>query len=284
MFQLIDTYLSGRSKPFLIGFSAMFVLIMGSIDHLTGSQISFSVFYIFPILLATWYVNKSTGMYISTLAAIVWLIADLTTGYVYRYFLIPYWNACVRLTFFLVITILTSLIKSKLAQEEALADTDYLTGLKNSRSFYEHVASEAVRSQRYGRPFTMAYVDLDNFKFINDTMGHDTGDEVLRSVAAIIKDNLRQSDVSSRLGGDEFAVLFPETNYHAAEAIINNLVPLLSGSMTSNNWPVSFSIGAVSFVTPMSTVRQMIKTVDDVMYEVKKSGKNNIIHREWRPR
>ena len=179
---------------------------------------------------------------------------------------------------------MTSLIKSKLAQEEALADTDYLTGLKNSRSFYEHVEKEAVRSRRYGRPFTMAYLDLDNFKFINDTMGHDTGDEVLRSVAAIIKDNLRQSDVSSRLGGDEFAVLFPETNYNAAEAIIKNLVPLLSGSMTSNSWPVSFSIGAVSFVTTMSTVREMIKTVDDVMYEVKKSGKNNIIHREWRPR
>ena len=106
----------------------------------------------------------------------------------------------------------------------------------------------------------------------------------MRSVAIVIKDNLRQSDVSSRLGGDEYALLFPETDYNGAESIIHNLLPVLSGSMTSNNWPVSFSIGAVSFVTPMSTVSEMIKTIDDVMYEVKKSGKNNIIHREWRPR
>lgn len=172
-------------------------------------------------------------------------------------------------------------MRVKLELEERLADTDFLTGVNNSRSFYEHVESERVRAGRYGRPFTIAYIDIDNFKVINDTYGHDAGDQALQEVARAIQENVRQSDVIGRLGGDEFAGLFPEAGFEASRAILQNLMPILTGAMKHHNWLVTFSIGAVTFMKPMDTVRDMIKQVDGLMYRVKKLGKNNIMHIQW---
>ena len=278
MFRAIDSYLLRKPKFFVLLVAVSLIVVLGFIDHSIGSQISFSVFYTAPVLLATWYCNRSAGIFLSFLAAAVWLAADLTSGHEYAHILIPFWNAMVRMGFFLLITILIALVKKKLALEEALADTDFLTGLKNSRSFNEHLEVEAVRSRRYQRPFTLAYLDLDNFKHINDTYGHSTGDEVLQTVSKTMREHVRQSDIISRLGGDEFAGLFPETDFQAAEKIIHNLMLILTEAMTSRQWPITFSIGAVTFVQPLDSVREMIKKVDDLMYRVKKSGKNNVVH------
>ncbi len=281
MFSAINSFLGRRSKASLTVLSITFVLLLGFIDQISGSELSFAVFYIAPILISTWYSGKNTGIFISVFAALIWLTADMSAGHRYSHSLIPVWNCLVRFGFFIIITMLLYIIRKRLDMEESLADTDHLTGLLNNRSFYEHVAVESLRSKRYGRPFTIAYIDLDNFKYINDTMGHDAGDDVLRTVAQKIKNSVRQTDVIGRLGGDEFAALFPETGYEAAGSIIENLMPLLSEAVTDDKWPVTFSVGAVSFFTPLDTVREMIRIVDDVMYEVKRSGKNNVIHREW---
>jgi len=281
MFPTVNNFLGRRSKVSLTVLSITCVLFLGFIDQISGPELSFSVFYIAPILMSTWYTGRNAGIIMSVFAALIWLTADVVTGHQYSHSLIPLWNCLVRFGFFIVITILVYIIRKRLDMEKTFADTDYLTGLKNSRSFYEHVATESLRCKRYRRPFTIAYIDLDNFKSVNDSMGHDSGDDVLRTVAKKIKLSVRQSDVISRQGGDEFAALFPETGYEAAGSIIRNLLPLLSEAMEDNKWPITFSVGAVSFPTPLDTVREMIKTVDDVMYEVKRSGKNNVIHREW---
>jgi len=281
MIHSINNFLIRQSKLSLIVLSIIFVLVLGMIDHISGAELSFAVFYIAPILMSTWYHGRNLGIFISVFAALTWLTADLSSGHEYSHSIIPLWNCLVRFGFFIVISLMVNIIRIRLEMEEALADTDYLTGLKNSRSFYEHVEAESLRSRRYRRPFTLAYIDLDNFKYINDAMGHDAGNDVLQKVAKTIRENVRQSDVISRLGGDEFAALFPETGSKAAGAIIRNLMPLLSEAMQSSKWPITFSVGAVSFPKPLNTVREMIKTVDDLMYEVKKSGKNNVIHREW---
>jgi len=280
MIPSINHFLGLRSKSLLTLLSITFVLVLGFINHIIGPELSFAVFYIAPILMSTWYTGRNSGIFISVFAALTWLTADLAAGHQYSHTLIPLWNCLVRFGFFIVISLLVTTIRKKLDMEETLADTDYLTGLKNRRSFHEHVAAESIRAKRYLRPFTIAYIDLDNFKHINDSMGHDAGDDVLRTVAKKINENVRQSDVISRLGGDEFAALFPETGHEAAGSIIHNMQPLLSEAMQSNGWPITFSIGAVSFSKPLDSVREMIKAVDDVMYEVKKSGKNNVIHRE----
>lgn len=262
-------------------YSLAAVSVLGVLDFLVGPHISFSVFYTLPIMLSAWYGGKRVGLVIAISSAVIWFAADMAAGQQYTNILIPVWNTLVRLSFFLIILWLLLIVNEKLALEESLADTDPLTGLANRRFFLEQLEREYARVQRYPEPFTIAYFDLDNFKYVNDTMGHDVGDELLLTVANTLKSSIRGSDFAARLGGDEFAVLFPMLEKDAVSSVLETLPDTLLKAMGENNWPVTFSIGAVTFSEVMSTSRDMVKQVDDLMYQVKKSGKNSIRHIVW---
>ncbi len=281
LFTFIDNYLSNSDiyKVFLI--ACINILLLGVTDYIIGPELSFSVFYIIPIMLAAWYGGKRAGYLSAIIAAGIWFCADFFAGNQYSTFLIPVWNSLVRLVFFLVIIWLLLLVREKLALEESLADTDPLTGLSNRRFFQEQLEREYARNYRYQEPFTIAYIDLDNFKYINDTMGHDIGDMLLQNVAQTLLTEVRSADFISRLGGDEFAILFPMLDQSSALFVLAKLQSELLSAMQEHNWPVTFSIGAITFSVAMDSSREMIKLVDDLMYEVKRSGKNNIRHVCW---
>ena len=254
--------------------------LIGVVDYLSGPELSFSVFYTVPIMLAAWYGGKKEGLVVAMVSAGIWIIADLSSGTKYTMMLAPVWNTLVRLAFFLIILRLLLIVQEKLALEESLADTDPLTSLANRRFFLEQLEREYARVRRYPEPFTIAYFDLDNFKYVNDTLGHDVGDELLKKVAQTLSTSVRASDFAARLGGDEFAVLFPVVK-ESAQQVLEKLQAELLAAMRERQWPVTFSIGAVTFSAVMDSSRDMIKKVDDLMYEVKKSGKNNIRHLVW---
>jgi len=254
---------------------------LGFLDYLLGPELSFSVFYTAPIMLAGWYGGKRAGFFVAILSAGIWLNADLAADGQYASWLISFWNSLVRLLFFFIILWLLLIVREKLALEESLADTDPLTGLSNRRFFLEQLEREYTRVHRYPEPITITYFDLDNFKYVNDSMGHDTGDELLQVVAQILKSSVRETDYSARLGGDEFAVLFPVMGGEAAMPVLVKLQQELLAGMQQKEWPVTFSIGAITFSGVMDSSRDMIKKVDDLMYQVKKSGKNNIYHLDW---
>jgi len=254
---------------------------MGTIDYLLGPELSFSVFYLIPIFPATWYGGRSFGIGLSIFASLVWMIVEMVTSHSYSHAFIPVWNASVRLLFFLIIALLLSKIRRNFEYEEGLADTDTLTGLANLRAFYEKLAIEVERSKRYKHPLTLIYFDLDNFKAVNDTQGHDAGDEVLKSVSAVLNQNVRKIDVVARLGGDEFVALFPEADISSAEAIIQNFRPQLNSAMQEKGWPVTFSIGAVVFERPMDNIREMVNFADELMYSIKRKGKDNVVIKQW---
>ena len=195
--------------------------------------------------------------------------------------LIPVWNSLVRLAFFLIILQLLIKLKDKLAFEESLADTDPLTGLANRRYFIEQIENENQRVKRHPEPFTIAYIDLDNFKYVNDTLGHDVGDRLLEVVASYLKEHTRALDTSARLGGDEFALLFPALDSQDAVTALQQMQRKLLDIMQEYHWPVTFSIGAITFDEHLNSIRDAIKSVDDLMYQVKKTGKNNIHHKNW---
>ena len=119
----------------------------------------------------------------------------------------------------MIFTLLLSSLKRALDRERELSGTDVLTGIRNARSFREVLGAEIERSKRFQRPFTVAYLDLDNFKTVNDCHGHEHGDELLRLVGNTILTGIRKTDTVARLGGDEFALLLPETEYEAAGAV-----------------------------------------------------------------
>ncbi|MFC1850850.1 GGDEF domain-containing protein [candidate division CSSED10-310 bacterium] len=277
----IVVYMSKQTKTAITSYSFILIVILGFADHRLGPELSFSVFYLGPVFLASWFGSCAIGLLVSFVAAITWLTADLVSGQQYSLWFIPLWNSFVRLLFFLITVYLLTVIRRKLKTEENLADTDSLTGLLNGRAFYEHVNDEIERAKRYNHPFTLAYIDLDNFKIINDTQGHNEGDKVLRTVAAVMKTNTRQSDIVGRLGGDEFACFFPETDFGGGEGTVKNLFPSLVEAMNRNNWSITFSMGVVTFQKPLETVTEMIKYADDVMYTVKKKGKNDYIHKHY---
>jgi diguanylate cyclase (GGDEF)-like protein len=117
---------------------------------------------------------------------------------------------------FLMTSLVVSALKGALEREKEVSRTDLLTGLPNRRHFFELVSGEIRRNHRYDEPFSIAYLDIDNFKTVNDLRGHAEGDKLLRLVAAVISAAIRETDIVARLGGDEFALLLPETARESA--------------------------------------------------------------------
>ena len=254
----------------------LFVVLVGILDHLTGPQLFFSIFYLFPIFLVTWFTEKRIGMTVSLASAVTWLIADFTSGASYSHPAIPYWNASVRLGTFLILTSILSSLKNSLERDRELARTDALTGVANGRYFMELADREINRANRYRHPFTVAFIDLDNFKAVNDRYGHSAGDTLLYLVADTIQKNVRVTDIVARLGGDEFVILLPETGPAPAQAITQKIQRINSDAIRKNDWPVTFSMGVATFIRPPSSVDEMLKISDDLMYAAKKNGKNTI--------
>jgi len=268
-----------HSKPFLLLLGFTLIGLLGAVDYVTGYELSVGVFYLIPIALFAWFVSNRAGLVASVVSAITWFLADKLAGEPLSHPLIAYWNAFTRLCFFAVVALLLTRLRAVLENEKDSARTDPLTGAVNVRAFYEITEVEMERARRYRHPFTVIYMDADNFKFVNDRSGHLIGNALLRRVVDTIKSNLRASDSVARLGGDEFGVLLPETGHQSAQIVVRKIQEELVKEMQNQGWPVTFSIGVLTCVAPPSTVEEVVKLADDSMYEVKSSGKNGIKHR-----
>ena len=264
------------SKPILAGLGLVMVILIGFLDHVTGPEIFLSVFYLIPIFLVTWYSVRWAGIMISIASGITWFIADFTSGHIYSHPAIPYWNMVVRLSSFLIITFILSGLRTTLEHEKEIARTDPLAGIANGRYFVELADMEIKRARRYSHPFTVIYIDLDNFKTVNDNFGHSSGDALLRSVANAIRNGIRATDTVARLGGDEFVILLPETAPEPARVISQKIEKIGLNIMQKNEWPVTFSMGVVTFIDSPSTVDEMLKIADGLMYAAKSNGRNTI--------
>ena len=283
---LIIKHLSKLPQFLLIFVASVLVVLVGILNHVAGPQLAFTVFYLIPIVLVTWFTKRWIGFVFSLLSTLTWLIADLSSGTAYFNSDIPYWNGVARLGSFFILTFILSELKTALAQEKEYSRIDFLTGIRNRRYFIELVHMEINRARRYDRPFTLVCIDLDNFKTVNDCFGHSTGDILLRFVARTLQENVRVTDTVARLGGDEFAILLPETGRNVAETILRKVRKIALDIMRSHGWPVTLSIGAVTFMSPPSTVDETLRISDQLMYHAKNNGKNSIRYevfgaKEW---
>lgn len=259
-------------KTFWVIVGILLLLIVAFLDFATGTELSFSIFYLIPIFLFTWAVNGNIGIAIACISSLIWLFIEAVSGPQYSSWFVYFWNAIIRLGFFL----LPVLLVRNLEQERMHARTDFLTTALNTRSFHDIAQRELDRSVRYHRPFTVAFIDIDNFKTINDTFGHIFGDMVLRAISQNIQRNIRKTDIIARVGGDEFALLLPEVDSDTARAVISKMQQKLMEEMLANKWPVTFSIGVITLNAPQFTVDEILGMADKMMYSVKNHGKDDI--------
>jgi diguanylate cyclase (GGDEF)-like protein len=254
----------------------MLVVSIGVIDVVTGYEIALSLFYLLPVFAVTWFAGGRSGLAIAIASATIWYFADVGAGHQHSHPAIHVWNAGIRLGFFVVGMTLMARLRAALLRAEELAQRDHLTGAVNGRRFLDAARSEIERARRYKHPLSLAYVDLDNFKTVNDQFGHGQGDEVLRIVARTASSQLRVTDIIARLGGDEFAILLPETGVDAARTALTKIQRVVQQEMTKNGWPVTLSIGIATCLEMPANVDAMMKLADDTMYDVKKTKKNAI--------
>ncbi len=155
-----------------------------------------------------------------------------------------------------------------------------MTGVANGRVFAERLEQEIAQSKRDGRPFTVAYVDLDHFKQVNDSFGHSEGDTLLRAVAETIDRSLRTIDLVARLGGDEFGLLLTATGVDGARTTLARIAESLRHEV-GERWGVSATFGAVTFVEPPADADSAVMVADSLMYRGKTQGRGTVLHMTW---
>lgn len=266
-----------KSRPLAIAAAAVVIAGIGRLDYVTGYDTSLVLLYLLPIAFLAW----TSGRFWATLGAFVCgieaLVADLLFGRAATA-VTTYWNSATRLGTFLVVAIALSALRRALAREHEASRADFLTGLANYRGLAEAAEAELDRVRRFDRPVMLAYMDCDEFKRVNDELGHQTGDRVLIAVARALRASVRRVDTVARLGGDEFVVLMPETDEDAARAALERMRDALEDAMRSDGWPVTLSIGAATFLSAPDSVDAMLAVADRLLYAAKQAGRDRTVH------
>lgn len=262
----------------IMGVSLMLVAFLGWLDYVTGFELSFSFFYLLPIAFSAWYAGRRFAYLIVVMCVLTWGISNHFAGQVFSSEAIRYFNGFVRLLMFLLIAWLIGELKLVNLRESTLARTDHLTGIMNTREFYERAQLEIKRSSRNGQPFSVAYIDLDNFKQVNDEQGHSAGDKLLKAITKTISSNLRETDLFARIGGDEFILLLPNTGLEKAGVVIGKLEEAVKAVLKIT--PVTFSAGVTTFGVQPETVDEMLNIADALMYQAKLQGKNRVFYQQ----
>lgn len=269
-------FFSSRLKFLYTVISLILFGVVANLDFLTGSDLYFAIFYMVPIFIATWFVGRYLGILLSYFSAVVWFIDDAIAPRPYANSFIPLWNITLKLAFFLIIVYVLAALKRALKSIQVLSKNDTLTGLTNRELFFELAHKELYRMHRHKHPFTFVYIDIDNLKEINEKFGHSAADLLLRTLAGTIKKESRFSDILARLGDDEFGLILQETNHESAQAVVTRIKNSIDNLMQKNNWPVTFSIGVLTFIIPPKSVDEVINKAEKIVFSIKNEGGNNV--------
>ncbi len=252
------------------------VLLVAWLDATTGAEARVFPLYYIPIAWAASAVSRRAGAATALISTALWGWGMSLSGVTWSAPLFLF-NIVTQSSSFLLVAILVGRLAKMYHEERELSRQDNLTRLPNRRSFFELAELMFASSRRWSRPVTLAYVDLDNFKLVNDQGGHAEGDRALLEAARVLRRTARKSDVVARLGGDEFAVLLPDTSLEQARHFLQRLSEQIVSAMKQKEWPITASIGAVTFEPPPELVEQALHVADELMYRVKTMGKNHFL-------
>ncbi|HTO98235.1 MAG TPA: diguanylate cyclase [Myxococcales bacterium] len=260
--------------------------VVGLLDYVTGPWLSFALFYVLPVLGAAFWLGRGPALLASLAAGVVWFEAE-AWGHRGEPTRTLMWNSMSRLLMLVGMAamlvriredrrrlqVMNARLSDLLQGAEKLARTDPLTALPNRRAFIERLSAEMAHARRGGTPVCIAYIDIDNFKRINDERGHVEGDEFLKHMSQAIRDTVRESDFAARLGGDEFAVLFTDAKRSAVEPLAHRL--LARSRALGDRYPgleVGASVGMAWFESAPEDPEVLLERADGAMYEAKKAA------------
>jgi diguanylate cyclase (GGDEF)-like protein len=261
-------------RPVILLLSLLLVAALGFFDAITGADLSFLVFYLIPVGFAAWYGGRRLAVANALVSTLAWVLADAWESTNQFHPLVSAWNVAMKLGFLLFAGLVLTALRHAYDVQRSLARTDPLTGASNRRAFLDATEAEIHRCVRYRHPLTLAYFDVDNFKAVNDRLGHAEGDRVLKAVVDALNATLRETDLLGRMGGDEFAVLLPESATDMALPVIEKCREALRQTAARNSWPVTFSFGVISGTAQPVSAPDLLCQADGLLYQAKQAGKD----------
>ncbi len=260
----------------VVAMAVLGVIALGFVDYATGTQVRVFPLYFIPVSAAAWWAGRPAALSIAFSSAVAWFASNYLAGQ-----RISPWiegiNFFMQLGSFSLVGLLIAGLRSAHRRERARSHADPLTGLLNGRGIFDEAPRSLALAHRHRLPMTVAFLDLDNFKRVNDTLGHAAGDEVLRTAALTLREELRGGDFAARLGGDEFLLLLPQTDEVGARRVLERVHGRLQEQLRSTCPVAGASMGAVVYLRPPDDLEAVVKRADAVMYSVKTSGRGRVI-------
>ena len=282
--------ISSETGSVLTHINTIFLTLLITIITLCTGNSIFLLLFTAPIFISLFSRNIKLSKIIFCLSVAVSLFAEFS-GWFKSSFLIVNTGiyTSTTLTYATIITLLTYLgiilsnqahqTKEKVNLMHNLASTDALTKLINRREFIKRISKEISRAKRYNSSLSLALIDIDFFKNVNDTYGHNVGDTVLKEIGEMISINTREIDIAARYGGEEFALILPETTFSEAEEILERLRLMIEVHyFNMHHIPINItvSIGVGEYDITDKSVEDLCKKADDALYKAKRNGRNRI--------
>ncbi len=252
-------------------------------DIRTGDEVVLVGFYLVPVAFLSYCRGRLAGLGASGVAAGALVLATGPTAEAAG------WNAAMFFVAAAGVAWALSRLRADrtrilllLESERRLFREDRLTGVASRAAFYERLALELERMDRHGRPMSLLFLDLDDFKRVNDERGHPAGDRALARVGRLLLSVVRKVDLCARLGGDEFAILMPETGIDDADAVARRVREAVEQEFAGESPRIGVSAGLGTFEHAPQSAEDPVGIVDRLMYEAKRGGKNRIVERTFR--
>jgi len=249
------------------------------VDYVTGPKLLLNVFYLLPVMFVAWVTASTAYGLLAVLATFLVGPLDAYLDGLHLYTLsVAAWNAGMRTAVFCIVLVLLAELRKFIARLQEQSLTDELTGVANRRAFLEDAAREIERSRRYRHELSLAYLDIDGFKAVNDRLGHAVGDRVLAALASLARATVSTERAVARIGGDEFVILLPETDARDALPLAERLREACSRAAGAGTVRITCSVGLVTFERAPRDFEELLTSADALMYEAKAAGGDRVRH------